>query len=81
MEVFTALGGCAPHMSGQDFGNDMALDVGEPAIEAIVAVGEPFVVEAEEVEDGGVGVVLPLKTHVFLAAQKRNFSFGLGSER
>ena len=35
----------------------MPVDVGEAAFEAVVVVGEAFVVEAEEVEDGGVEIV------------------------
>jgi len=33
------------------------VDVGEAAFEAIVVVGEALVIEAEEVEDGGIEVV------------------------
>ena len=32
----------------------MAVDVGEAALDAVVAVGEPRVVEAEQVEDRGL---------------------------
>ena len=41
----------------QDLVNDLAVDVGEAAIDAAVAEGELGVIEAEEVEDGGVEVV------------------------
>lgn len=35
----------------------MAGDVGQPVIASVVAVGEFFVIEAHEVENGGVEVV------------------------
>lgn len=37
--------------------DDVAVDVCEATFEAVVVIGEAFVVEAEEVEDGGVEVV------------------------
>src|SRR3977135_4220797 len=41
-----------------DYGLDeVAVDVGEAAVDAVVAEGEFFVVDAQEVEDGGVDVV------------------------
>src|SRR5207249_2153427 len=43
--------------SRQDFANDFAGDVGEAEVAAVEAVGETGVVEAEEVQDGGVEVV------------------------
>ena len=43
--------------SGQDVGDDVAEHVGEPEVSAGVAVGELFVVQAEQVQDGGVQVV------------------------
>ena len=42
---------------GEDFVDDVALDVGEAEVAAGVAVGEFFVIETEEMEDGGVEVV------------------------
>ena len=42
---------------GQDLPDHVAVDVGEPARRAVVVVGEPLVVEAEQVEDRGVEVV------------------------
>ena len=38
--------------------DDVAVDVDEAEIAAVVAVGEPFVVQAQEVEDGGVKIVM-----------------------
>ena len=43
--------------SGQDAVDDVAVDVGEAVIAALVVEREPFVVEAETVEDGGLEVV------------------------
>ena len=43
--------------SSDDLFHDVAVDVGEAEITAGVAVGEAFVVDAEEVEHGGVEVV------------------------
>ena len=37
--------------------NHFAMDVGEAAVDATVAEGELGVVDAEEVEDGGVEIV------------------------
>jgi hypothetical protein len=37
--------------------DDVAVDIGEPATDAVVIVGEFLVVEAKEVEGGGVEVV------------------------
>ena len=42
---------------GKNLSDDVAFDVGQTEVPARVAVGEAFVVEAEEVEDGGVQVV------------------------
>ena len=47
----------ARNSSSDDFADDAAGDVGEAEVAAGVAVGEFFVVEAEEVKDGGVEVV------------------------
>ena len=33
------------------------MDVGEATVDAVVAVGEPLVIDAEEMEHGGVDVV------------------------
>src|SRR3954454_13583674 len=48
---------CARGRSGDDFVHHVALDVGEAEVAAGVAVGEALVVEAHELEDGGVEVV------------------------
>jgi hypothetical protein len=37
--------------------NDFSVDVGEAAVDAVVVEGELFVVDAEEVQNGGVEVV------------------------
>jgi len=44
-------------LSGEDFFDDVAVDVGEAVVAAGVVEGEAFVIEAHEVEDGGVEVV------------------------
>ncbi len=31
-----------------------SVDVGQPEIPARIAIGQPFVIEAEEIQDGGV---------------------------
>src|SRR5215210_5310018 len=41
----------------EDVADDFAVDVGEPAVGAVVAEGQLRVVDAEQVEDGGVEVV------------------------
>ena len=43
--------------STQNFTHDLAVDVGQAEVSAGVAVGELFVVEAEQVEHRGVEVV------------------------
>src|SRR4051794_12843188 len=43
--------------SGEDGFHDLAMDVGQAEVPAGVAVGEPLVVESEEVQDRGVEVV------------------------
>src|SRR5690348_3209430 len=43
--------------SGDQGVNDLAVDVREPEVAARVAVGQPFVVEAEQAELGRVEVV------------------------
>ena len=43
--------------SGQDLVNDLAVDVGQPAVDAVVAERQPLVVDAEQVQDRGVEVV------------------------
>ena len=43
--------------SGDDGLNDVPGNIGEPEVTAGVAVGELFVVESKEVQDGGVKVV------------------------
>jgi hypothetical protein len=42
--------------SSEDLAHDLAVEVGEPEVALGVAVGQPGVVEAEEVEDRGVQV-------------------------
>ena len=37
--------------------HDMAIDVGEPAFEPVVVIGEPLVIETEQVQYGRVEVV------------------------
>ena len=44
-------------MSGEDAFDDVAVDVCEAVVAAGVVEGEAFVIEAHEVEDGGVEVV------------------------
>ncbi len=46
-----------PRSSRQNLLYDVASDVGQPVIAAGVAVGEAFVIEAQEVQHGGVQVV------------------------
>src|SRR5205807_449803 len=43
--------------SGKNLPNDVAVDVGEPEVAAGVAVGEPGMVQAHQVEDRRVEVV------------------------
>src|SRR5262245_38605951 len=43
--------------SDEDFFNDLAGDVRKPVLPAIVEVGQPFMVHAEEVEHGSMQVV------------------------
>ena len=43
--------------SGEDGFDEAAVDVGEPELAALVGVGEPFVIEAEAVEEGGLEIV------------------------
>ncbi len=43
--------------SRQDLVDHAAAEVGEAVVAAVVAVGEFFVIEAEEVEEGGVEVI------------------------
>ena len=52
-----SLGDQAPYLSGQDVLHHMPVDVGEAEVAAGVAVGELLMVQAEDVEDGGVEVV------------------------
>ena len=54
--------------SGEHLLDDVAFDVGEAALDAVVLEGEALVVEAEEVEDGGVEIVEGVDVlHGFLA--------------
>jgi hypothetical protein len=50
-------GGVTGYGSGEEFGDDFAVDVGEAEVAALEAVGEAGVIEAEEMEEGGVEVV------------------------
>ena len=43
--------------SGQDAFDDGSVDVGEAEVSSLKAVGEAFVIETEEVEDGGLEVM------------------------
>ena len=43
--------------SRYDLPDHASMHIGEPVVAAAVAIGETFVVEANEVEDGGVQVV------------------------
>ena len=43
--------------SCQDAPDDLAVDVGQPEVAAGVAIGQPGVIEAQQVEDRGVEVV------------------------
>ena len=45
-------GSCARHL-----GDDVPVDVGQPAVDAVVADGQPLVVDAQQVQDRGVQVV------------------------
>src|SRR5215469_5378037 len=47
-------GGC---FLGQDLADHVPMDIGKPALCAVVVVGKPLVVEAEEVKDRRVQVV------------------------
>src|SRR5215469_17347721 len=44
-------------LSGKDLAHDLAVDVGEAEVAAGIAVGEPGVVEAEQVQDRRMEVV------------------------
>src|SRR5437763_4384192 len=46
-----------PTLSGEDVGNNVSVNVGQSPINAIVAEGQLFVIDAQEMEDGGVQVV------------------------
>ena len=43
--------------SREDFGHDMSVNVGEPAVYAAMPEAELFVIDPEQVEDRGVKVV------------------------
>ena len=45
------------HRSPEHFADDPAMHVGEPPVDAIMAEGEPLVIDAQEVEDRGVEVI------------------------
>ena len=42
---------------GHDVFDHFAIDIGQPEVATSVSVGQTFVVDAEEVEDGGVEIV------------------------
>src|SRR5277367_1516368 len=44
-------------LSGEHVADDSSFDVGESAVDAVVADREPFVVDAQQVQHGGVDVV------------------------
>ena len=44
-------------MSGQDPGDDLAVHVGQPHVAAAEAVGQPLVVDAQQMQHRGVQVV------------------------
>ena len=46
-----------PQGSGDDVMNDVAFDIGQAKVAAGIAVGEAFVIEAEQVQNRGVQVV------------------------
>src|SRR5580658_5864331 len=46
-----------PLYSRDEFRDDMAMHVGQAAVDAVVAERQPRVVEAEQVQNGGVDVV------------------------
>src|SRR3989442_13321348 len=43
--------------SREYFGDDVAVHVGQTPVRAVVAEGEPLVVDAEQVQDGSVEIV------------------------
>src|SRR5437763_10613311 len=43
--------------SGEHGVDDLAVNVGQAALDAVVVKGEPLVIEAEQVQQGGVQVV------------------------
>lgn len=52
-----AAGGRGGARSDEDFGKDFAGDVGEAEMASVVEVGEALVIDAEQVEEGGMEVV------------------------
>ena len=56
-------------LSGEDIADDVAVDIGETAVDACGAEGEFFVIDAHEVEDGGVEVVAPCDAFGGFAAE------------
>lgn len=46
-----------PVTSGEDLVHDAAVHVGEPEVAPLEPVGQPLVVEAELMQDGGVQIV------------------------
>ena len=43
--------------SGEQFLNDVPVHVGQPEVAALEAVGQPLVVEAQQVQERGVQIV------------------------
>jgi hypothetical protein len=50
----TKHGGRRSDASGQDFFDDLAVDVGQAEMAALVFVGQPKVIDAETVQNGGL---------------------------
>src|SRR5437870_4568445 len=46
-----------PPVSSQDVGEHCPVNVGETAFDAVVVVGEAFVIQAQQMEDRGVEIV------------------------
>ena len=44
-------------ISGQDVPDDLPMHVGQPVVAALEAIGQLLVVQAQQVEDGGLEVV------------------------
>src|SRR5207253_3423784 len=46
-----------PALSGEDIFHHAAVDVGQPVVAPAVAVGQPLMVQPEQVQDGGMQVM------------------------